>query len=524
MLTLPNEDVLGNAWALAWVVHQAGADPRHLFDSNMYYPHPGSLAFAESLLPQAAEAAPALLLGGSPLLAHNIVLLLSFPLSGLGAYLLARDLTGSPSAALLAGLGFTSCAYRFHHLVHLQTLSIQWLPFALLFLRRSLRDGGRGNFAGLAAFSLLQALSSGYYAVLMAVALAVGLAWQAHDAWRRRTFLPALAALAVAGGLAAAAYLPYRAVRIRQEALTGRPMSRALPALKQWSAGWSSYLDPGIYIGSPHLAFLARRFATPEPLYPGAVVLVLAAAGLAAGRPRREVAFVALLGTTGVLLSLGPDIQLGTVTIPGPWRLLRALPGASLLRTPGRMGIVAVLAADLLAAFGWARWVRGGRGTVPLVALAAALIVAEAFPVGLAGQIRPIEPVPWTADWLARAPRGPVLELPWDDETQRRGASYLYWSTRHWQPMINGWASFEPHGNLALGAVGMRWPTAPAAGELRRAGVRYVVVHGSDARPGLRARILTGELPRDVHLVAALGDDRIYELNTVLQTGRTRAP
>jgi hypothetical protein len=47
-------------------------------------------------------------------------------------------------------------------------------------------------------------------------------------------------------------------------------------------------------------------------------------------------------------------------------------------------------------------------------------------------------------------------------------------------------------------------------GELRRAGVRYVVVHTADVRPAPRARILSRELPRRVHLVAALGDDHVY--------------
>jgi hypothetical protein len=40
--------------------------------------------------------------------------------------------------------------------------------------------------------------------------------------------------------------------------------------------------------------------------------------------------------------------------------------------------------------------------------------------------------------------------------------------------------------------------------------VRYVVVHTADVRPAPRARILSRELPRGVHLVAALGDDHVY--------------
>src|SRR6266508_1658151 len=94
-LGFANMDVFGNVWALAWDVHQAARDPLRLFDSNMFFPYTLSLAYAESLLPQALLAAPVAALGGSPLLAYNVVFILSFVMSGVGAYLLAEDVAGS---------------------------------------------------------------------------------------------------------------------------------------------------------------------------------------------------------------------------------------------------------------------------------------------------------------------------------------------------------------------------------------------------------------------------------------------
>ena len=41
-----NADVRGNAWAVSWVARQVVRDPLHLFDSNMYFPHTKSLAYA----------------------------------------------------------------------------------------------------------------------------------------------------------------------------------------------------------------------------------------------------------------------------------------------------------------------------------------------------------------------------------------------------------------------------------------------------------------------------------------------
>src|SRR4029077_12562144 len=108
---------------------------------------------------------------GSPLLAYNVVFLLSFALSGLATFLLASELSGSRGAGFLGGLAFGFFSYRWHHIVHLQSLSTQWLPLALLFARRTLTRGGRVDLAGLTLFSLLQVLSSGYYALLLAIAV-----------------------------------------------------------------------------------------------------------------------------------------------------------------------------------------------------------------------------------------------------------------------------------------------------------------------------------------------------------------
>ena len=70
-LGTPNMDAYGNAWAIAWVARQLGRDPAQLFDANMFHPWSGSLAYAESLIPQSLAAWPVLALGGSPLLAYK---------------------------------------------------------------------------------------------------------------------------------------------------------------------------------------------------------------------------------------------------------------------------------------------------------------------------------------------------------------------------------------------------------------------------------------------------------------------
>lgn len=504
-LALPNADVFGNTWALAWVVHQGFRDPLHLFEANLYYPHRRGLAYTESLLPQAAQAAPVLLMGGGPLLAHNLVALLTFPLCGLGAYLLARELSGSGWGAFLAGLGYAFCAYRFSHLVHVQSLSMQWFPFVFLYLRRGLREGRMRDLAALAGFWVLQALSSGYYALALAAGTGLVLLMELRRAWERRTLLRVLGALFAAAALTAVALLPYRAVQ--REAGLSRSRQEAV----HWSARWSSFLDPGEYAWLGHLRYLHERFGH-RPLYPGTVIVPLAVLALARGRRSSNVAMPLALTLAGLALSLGPEFSLGSLRVPGPFEALRAIPPVSLLRTPDRMAVLTFLGLSLLAAHGWAGIMKGRRREGLLALLLAIFMALETFPRGLSHQIRPVPEPPPSATWLRSAPRGPVLELPWDHATLGNGALYLYWSTAHWQPMVNGWGAFEPRGPFELGVIGHRWPSEYTARIFRQARLRYVVVHLDRVSPGQKRRVLEGAPPEGVRLVFDSGWDRVYEI------------
>jgi hypothetical protein len=502
-----NMDVLGNIWALAWDVHQAARDPLRLFDSNMFYPQTLSLAYAESLLPQALLAAPVIALGGSPLLAYNVAFILSFVLSGVGAYLLAEEVSGSAGGAFLAGLAFAFCAYKWVHVVHLQSLTVQWLPLALLSLRRLWRGGSVSAAAGLAGFTALQVLSSGYYSLLMSAALAITMAaeWRACVAPRDPRRLAA--ALLVSGLCVLPVFAVYRTVQERHGFSRGREEAAA------WSARPASYLDPGRFVALPHLTGLHSMIREGEPFYPGSAILMLAAVGIAAGRGTWDRVWAGVLTLTGFALSLGPVIHVAGLDLPGPFLLLRGLPGGALLRTPSRLGVLALLGLGLLAALGWARLTAGKRLSSALAVAAGALVALEAGPWTWRDWCGPSRGRrPGSNGFVAPPPRV-VLELPWD--TPGESALYLYWSTRHWQRMVNGFGSFDPPGSIGAGLMGRRWPSDFVAKRFRRSGIRYVVVHMEWIDPGPKARILAAELPEGVRLEADFGTERVYAIDPV---------
>jgi hypothetical protein len=491
---IQNDDVYGNAWAMAWVVHQATRRPLHLFDANSFYPRSSTFAYTEPLLPIALQGAPLLLAGGSPILAHNVVALLSFPLAGLGMFLLARDRTGSSAAALFASLAYAFAAYRFRHLVHVQSLATQWLPLALMFLLRAL-DTGRGRAAALAAlFALLQVLNSGYYAVVTVLGLGTALVLEGPGAHKSGHLRPVVIALALAALVGLLVFLPYETVVSRQAADLGRTVLKGPGEAARWSATLATYVRPG------------------GELHPTATIAVLALVALVTQYRDRTVRLAAALTVVGIAFSLGPAPE-GSA-LPSPYDVVRRLPGLSVLRSPVRVGVLAFFGLDLLAAFAAARLARGsGRARLALAA-ATVLLCVELYPGDLSGLFRPLPPTPPSALWLASAPGGPVLELPWDDDHLHDGGRYLYWSTVHWRPMVNGWGGFFPIHATALGVTGRHFPLGPTVRELRAAGVRYVVVHVGEVRPQQQERLASGEpLPPGLALAADFGAERVYEID-----------
>jgi hypothetical protein len=268
-------DPLFQSWVLAW-------DATHLgpgwLDANIYYPHPLALAYSEFLLPQALQILPVYALTSNPILCYNLLFLSTFALSGLGMFLFARDLTGSRTAAFVAGLAFAFAPYRIASVPHMQVLSAAWLPFALYGFRRFLRTGGARPLAGAALAWTLQNLSCGYYLMFFSPAIALYLVWEitTRRAWRdaRIVGCVALASAAVVA-VTAVSVLPYLELR----RLGFDP--RSLAETQKFSADVYAYFtaDPSLWLWGS----LADVWPKAEGLlFPGLTIVILAAVGAAA--------------------------------------------------------------------------------------------------------------------------------------------------------------------------------------------------------------------------------------------------
>ncbi len=519
------QDALLNVWITAWDGHQLLHDPLHLFDANIFYPYPRTLAYSELLLGNGLLALPITAVTGNPVLGYNVALLLSFVLSGLGTYLLVLRLTRSPGAGLVAGTLFAFSAYRMTNLAQAQLLTTQWMPFALLSLYELMRRPRVRHVATLVLFFCLQALSSFYYAILLALAVGLlGVGGWIFGIRRRSVILRLL----VAGVCCAVVMLPFALPYFQVQRELG--FERALADNEPFSASLKQYgmVPAGSVIHGRWLPSDDTPIAGGYPvdaLFPGLLAVALAVWGLIRGRGGLRWWYLALL-LGSLVLSFGPRLYLAPgqaagldATLPYAW-LYAIVPGFKALRAPVRFDALVTLALAVLAGYGVAALVRGraqgwlaGFGVLVLVGLVVLESVVwpaskvEAVPVG--------DAVPPVYGWLAEQATEPLLELPMAFTPGGPQLEYQYLSTYHWRTTPDGYSGFIPpkHGQIVYEME--RFPAERSVSLLQALGVCDVVIH-SERYPIPRWLEMEQSLLQvdDLALVEAFGTDQVYQVRS----------
>jgi hypothetical protein len=456
-----HQDSFFSMWRLAWVAHAIRTDPRHLFDANIFYPHVRTLAYSDATLLEGILGAPLFWAHVSPLFAYNALLLGAIAASGIAMFLFVRDLTGNLAAAFLSGAIFTLAPYRIEHFMHLELQWTMWMPLTLwavhrLFRRESLRQG-----AVVGVMIWLQTICCVYYGVYLSV---IVVALTLLLALGRPHALGRVAGPLVAGALLAAALtLPYAIPYIENIRTLG---PRGAEEVANFSARLDSYfLAPeqnllwgwtGVNVGGNELH-----------LFPGVTTVLLAVTALA-HRRRNLTAIYAVIVALCVVLSFGFN------TAPYRW-LYMHIPLFAGFRAPARFGVIACCGLAVLAGFGWEaialRLRERSRSVVFAGILGAIVLESWSAPMSLRNVSIDVPPV---YKFLQTAHRPVVLELPWDLTPE-----FMYWSTTHWSPLVNGYSGYFPPDYIGTLALLSAFPDEPSIARLRELGVRYVLMHES---------------------------------------------
>ncbi|MBC6936127.1 MAG: hypothetical protein DWB42_09835 [Chloroflexi bacterium] len=472
-----------------------------------------------------------------PTAAYNLSALLALALNGWAACFLARGLTGSRPAALVAGVVFMAAPTMQGHLAGGHGgLLVQWplplLAYALLRLREQASDTGRqlppnnrkpetGN-RQLAVILFFVLLPLGHTLQLIYAGLPlVGLFALTLLAERN---IPALRQLALAAGAGGAILLvfllPVAAATLGTSAYTGEGggvtysidlLAAVTPSFNHPLFGQFAFthrvLGTNIVEGSSCVGFAAGLLALvavwKRRESRGWLVVALVAWGLALGP---------LLKLFDAPVSLVADGYETHVALP--WALVQDWPVFNLARTPGRFNFLLALAVSVLAGYGAQIALRGqttpplnplpikwrgdsktlfysvltpslarGWGVRIITAVLVALILFEyqsfwplpTYPAEVPAAVRAL---------AARQDVRAVFDLPWDNVLAAKDALWL--QTAHQKPLIAGQVSRRTPVNPAKLSVLQN--TLDAA-LLDAAGVDVVIVHkGYDAALAVRVR------------------------------------
>jgi hypothetical protein len=485
-------DPLLVTFLLWWNAHVAPLSSA-MWSAPFYWPMRDALALTEHGAGMGVVASPIQWLGGSPLLAYNLLLIASVWWGALAMYALVRRLTGHEAAAWCAGLIWGFAPYRASQLAHLQVLVTWWMPLALMALHGYYDDGRRRWLALLGASWLLQALSNGYYMFFFPLLLGGWIAamtrWRTE--WRRAG--AALAALAVFSLPLLGVMLEYYRV---QRALG---LFRTRTEMQMFSATWASFA---------HYSPLLRFWRSYEPrtqedfLFPGITSLAVIAAALIIARRRtltRPFVFYAGAALMFAWLSGGPSPEqwsMGSLTHAYDW--VAWLPGFAGLRVPARFFMLATLCLAIAAGLAVASLSGGRRRTLAIAALVSVLALVDGWIVAmpLGAPPRPFG--------VAATPGAHVLELPVDDDNVNVAA--MYRETLHGMPVVNGYAGYvPPQASVIEWALRRRDPSVLT--ELRRGHPLYVVVANHPSSPAWTAFM---DAQNDARMLGISGAGRLY--------------
>ena len=461
-------------WVLDWDWFATFHQPLHLFQANIFYPTPDTLAYSENLYGIAMFLFPLRAIGIGALTAHSIAVILAFAFSGFAACVLGRAITGSTIAGVAAGVFYAFLPWRFNQLSHVHNIWSGWLPLMLVAMMYCARRPGWRSAALFGAAVLMNGLSNLHYLAFGSLAAMVSVPIIVTD---RKQWLRIAAATAIACALLAPFLVPY--VRVGSQP----GMQRTWAEVKGWSAQPRDWLNP--------TNRLYRKWFNPKPdpelwVFPGFFGVAVAVAGIAAARHERRTLALAL-----VWIAIGFIGSLGVHAFFHRF-LFAHVPGFRSIRVPARWAVDAYVGMSMLIAFTTA-WVERHRKWAAIAIIA--LFIVELDPAPTRWWCTTPE-VPEVYRWL-RTQQGPIAELPMD---AANNYNYLRFATEHHLKMVNAPSiSFVPPRIVELQR---KWIDAAQRTalieDLRAMGVRLVIVHGDSVPAGerqwLREAIDRGQL------------------------------
>ena len=487
-----------NLWNLWWVGQAITNGQNPFVTDYIWYPTPVSLYYHTLNLFNGLLVFPFLGIFSLTIL-YNLIVLFSFVMAGYGAFLLVHYICGNRWAALVGSVVFAYSAYHIATMRGLlQLISLEWMPFFILFLLKAVYDTSWRNWRDATLWALRRALPAAFFlflivlvdwyytlyalmlAGLLGVYVAVRYFWDRSRPVRDGTTLTTIgqgigepwARISLCIGIFLLLASPILVPTLSEL----RTSSYILPAQ---NAALSNSADLLAFFQPPRDQRLWGRFFTNRQDWPFGsnryevyfTYTALALGGFALFATRRlrprhdmpgEVAsstldqerlpgkwFWASCIAIFFLLALGPVLQVNGEQIgwlPMPYRLLESLPVFNISRSPDRFDMPLTLCLGVLTGYGTnvvaSRLnVSAARSRGSLVAIVAVIAIGvELAPMPYVQ--RPAVISTWYFELGKEAGDFSILELPPQDDYWH-GAFRMYNQTAHKKRIFGGYISRE---------------------------------------------------------------------------------
>lgn len=363
---VPGEgDVYFYLWDLWWFKKALLSFSSPYFTPYLFYPIGLNLAFSAITPFNGILSIPLQFLFGLTK-TYTILWLASFIISGYGTFLLVRYLTKNSKAAFISGLIFMFSPYHFaHSLGHLNLLSIEWIPFYVLFFLKTINEESYKNSMYAAFFMVLVFLSEYTYTVYLSLFSAFFLLYYICEDKKYIVNKYVITRLCLMGALFAFLVLPF-AYPLLKELLFSQ-------SNYMYSSGFVTYSADllGFFIPSEFHPIFAQ-FVTPIyqnftgnfaefTVFAGYTVLLLSTVAFLKIRTK-EVKFWILSTVAFFIFCLGPLLHINGIftgrieniefAIPLPYAIIMKIPIISIARVPSRWDAIVMLNLSVLAGYG----------------------------------------------------------------------------------------------------------------------------------------------------------------------------
>lgn len=452
-------DPVFSAWRLAWFAHQITDDPANLFSANIFFPQSLTLTYSDAMLLPGLAAAPLIWAGVDPIAVVNLFFLAFIVAAAVAFFVVTYTTTLNGFAAFIAGILGGLHPYHFEHYSHLELQTFFFAPLAILYLNRILRwRYAPRDIAILVVVVAAQMFSSLYYGVMLLTYLVpLGLCLLVfYGLPTRRQMLRAscgIATVALIGALIAQPYLSSRSQR----------GDRSPGEVQMYSARGR---DWGFANGRHWLygQTLTGDWKPERQLFPGITLTIAPFLGLLPAASPLGTAYL-VSGAMAFDWSLG----LNGLTFDE----LRSVIAFKGLRVPARFAAFVATSCVLLTGLAIARGssrLRSSRSRVVAAVMITSFVVLDVYPsVRLVDAWSEHPPIYSAVDQqmvLAEFPMG-----EWEN------TAYMYFSTKHWARLVNGYSGFVPPSYHELLRSTAGFPDAKSLAALRERGVSHISVN-----------------------------------------------